>query len=222
MTFSPPLTIFLQTFPPFTFLLFRGLVFISYRLNLQLWNIAAGSPPSTRKLTASKSRAVSGTPNPFLPYNIRERTAVLPTPKDLRDVPFSVASRTQVGRAVASALLPSHLAATKNRYLLIRSFSVSQHDILASFEKATGGGKWTVRDDDVPDTEKHAQAIEKLGKGDFSVFPQLLLSSFYDRDTGIHFDAEPEFANPLLGLPDEDLDSLVGRAVKEAEKPSAL
>lgn len=168
-----------------------------------------------------RNRTLVRAPTPYFPYKIPARTAILPSEEDLRHVKISSSTLVQIGRAVASSLLSSHIADTKNKYLLIRSFTISQLDLLAAFEKATGT-KWKVEDDPVPQDDKYNQAIEKLGKGDYSVFGALITKAFYDKTAGGNFDEEKEFANPLLELPQEDLNEVVAKAVKEVENKSSL
>jgi hypothetical protein len=51
---------------------------------------------------------------------------------------YSTTRLSSIGLAVKNSLLPANTAATANRYVYISSFTVTQNQILASLEKATG------------------------------------------------------------------------------------
>lgn len=56
--------------------------------------------------------------------------------------PNSKLTRNSVGRLVVKALL--HPEAAKNKALKVNSFTTTGHEIVAEFEKQTGGEKWSV------------------------------------------------------------------------------
>ncbi|KAF4637021.1 hypothetical protein G7Y89_g1061 [Cudoniella acicularis] len=55
---------------------------------------------------------------------------------------ISLTTKDDVGRLTVHALL--HPAASKNRALRVNSFTATEAEILAEFERQTGGEKWTV------------------------------------------------------------------------------
>lgn len=55
---------------------------------------------------------------------------------------FTILIWNSVGRLVVKALL--HPEAAKNRALKVNSFTATGHEIVAEFEKQTGGEKWSV------------------------------------------------------------------------------
>lgn len=104
------------------------------------------------------------------------------------------------------SILNNHTA-TANKYIYISSFTVSQNNILQSLEKITGK-TWTVNKADTKKGEREGR--EKLAKGDFSGFRELLACLMHGEDTGGDFTGSPEgVANELLNLPNEDLDKTI-------------
>ena len=134
----------------------------------------------------------------------------------------------QVGRAVARLLsLPVHTASSsskpepslsdyKNKFVYIKSFSVSQNDMLAAVQRATGTKPpdWTTWH--VP-VERYIQVgREKAAHGDRRGLINVLYGCTFKRGLGDQFHGR-EMANQKLGLKEEELDEVVGRVVKELE-----
>lgn len=112
---------------------------------------------------------------------------------------FQTTTRKTIAKAVASIL--KHPQETANQYLSIASFQPTQNEILKIVEEETGS-KWTVTHEDSAELQKLGE--EKLAKGDFSAFLQLLRVHLY-RDGAGHPVKDSENANKLLGLPEDDL-----------------
>ena len=108
-----------------------------------------------------------------------------------------------IGLAVVRSLETKHLAKTRYKDLFIRSFSVSQDDILASLEKGTGK-EWTRKEVNLDDAVKDAN--EKLGRGDCGGLATMVRGMMLDPATGCNFDQRGEVHNELLDLPKESLD----------------
>lgn len=104
-----------------------------------------------------------------------------------------------ISRAIASIL--KHPGETANKYLSIASFQPTLNQVLQVVEDETGS-KWTVEHVSTQDLEKKGE--EKLAKGDFSAFGELLRVYAF-RDGQGHPVPADELANNLLGLPEEDL-----------------
>lgn len=96
----------------------------------------------------------------FMGYNVKEQKASFFNGGKDR---WSTTTMHSIGLAVKNALLVPE--ATVNRYLFIDSFTVSQNEVLASFEKATGT-KWAVEQVDAEEMKK--SGLEKMSKGNFS------------------------------------------------------
>ncbi|KAJ4393872.1 hypothetical protein N0V93_003088 [Gnomoniopsis smithogilvyi] len=111
---------------------------------------------------------------------------------------FQTTTRKTIAKAVASIL--KHPQETANQYLSIASFQPTQNEILKAAEELTGS-KWTVAHDNSAELQKIGE--EKLAKGDYSAFLQLLRAYLY-RDGEGHALKDSEKANKLLGLPEEE------------------
>lgn len=111
---------------------------------------------------------------------------------------FQTTTRSTIAKAVASIL--KHPQETANQYLSIASFQPTQNEMLKIVEEETGS-KWTIAHESTADLQKIGE--EKLAKGDYSAFMQLLMVHLY-RDGEGHPVKDSEKANKLLGLPEEE------------------
>ena len=147
--------------------------------------------------------------NALLGFDLKNHTATI---WDKGDVYCSASNLSTIGKATASVLL--HPAETKNRYVWIESFRISQNEVLAALEKSTGK-KWEV---------KHVKAADQiqlgrdlLSKGSIMQGLVLLIVGSIinaDVDTGSDFSKTRKLDNDLLGLPKESLQSSIDAAVK--------
>lgn len=132
-------------------------------------------------------------------------------------------SWTQSGRAVAKVLslpiLPQDeqdksLTVSKWRddTIYIKSFDVSQKDLLASVLRVTGTKEtdWKIAKVDVH--KRFQEAADKMAKGDFSAFATKMYSRYFYGDEAREVSAKVQ--NDILGLPEEDLDTAVSEAVQ--------
>ena len=94
----------------------------------------------------------------------------------------------------------SHPEETANKYLEVSSFNPSQNEIVRHLEELTGE-KWTVNRLDTKELQRTGE--EKVAKGDFSAFPQLLGVIQYGDGAG-NAPGKGVRANELLGLPGEE------------------
>jgi hypothetical protein len=94
---------------------------------------------------------------------------------------------------------------TANKYLSVASFNVSIRDVIATIEKLTGQ-KYEVGKASSTDLQK--QGEEKLAKGDYSAFRELVTVWCYADEAGHALTAETS-ANELLGLEEESLEDTV-------------
>ncbi|KAI9675320.1 MAG: hypothetical protein M1817_001223 [Caeruleum heppii] len=138
---------------------------------------------------------------------------------------FAATTVAQVGRAIARLLsLPVQasspsspsLSDYKNKFIYISSFSVSQNDMLAAVQRATGTtpSEWTVTD--IPVDEFIQDGRDKFAKGDRMGMINVLYGATFKRGLGDQYHGR-ELANEKLGLKEEDLDEVVQRVVKEVE-----
>jgi hypothetical protein len=138
---------------------------------------------------------------------VQKRTATI---WDDGTVRFSATNIATVGLAVARAL--QRADQTANKYLYVASFTITQNELLAALQKATGGAEWTVTRTTLDEKVKFGQ--ERLQQGDFwsALGPLILAAGVYSADSGSNF--EPYgLSNELLDLPKEDLQESVEKAV---------
>ncbi len=122
---------------------------------------------------------------------------------------WSTTTRSLIGLAVKNAMLIPDK--TANKYMYIDSFTVSQNQVLASFEKATGE-KWEVTQVDAEKMKN--EGLEKLSKGDFSGAMSLIRYINCVDGHGGNFIEYEESADQLLSLPKQTLDEVVAGIVK--------
>lgn len=124
----------------------------------------------------------------------------------------------QVGRAVAALLsLPvSELASYKNRFTYIRSFELSQRDMLDAIQKVTNttDKDWKITKKPI---DQHIEEGKKAGKDDKEEKMKLVFGPTFKEGLGDKFYGK-ELDNEKLGLPHEDLDEAMKKIVKETEE----
>ncbi|KAI1764664.1 NAD(P)-binding protein [Hypoxylon sp. FL1150] len=129
-------------------------------------------------------------------FDKRTKTATI---YDSGNEPVQVSNLPFLGRVVAAIL--SQPEKTANQYLSVASFNPSQNEILKIVEAKTGE-KWKVEHVSASDQEKIG--LEKLSKGDYSAFSNLLRSRIYADGAKLAVVGDNN-ANGLLGLQEEDL-----------------
>lgn len=142
----------------------------------------------------------------ILGFDLKERKATILN--DGNDM-WSTTILTTVGLAVKNAMLIPEK--TANKYMFIDSFTVSQNQVLASLEKATGE-KWEVTHVDAEEEKK--AGLEKMAKGDFSGALALIRYVNCVDGHGGNYMLSEEGANELLSLPKQNLDEVVAEIVK--------
>ncbi|KAI0810114.1 hypothetical protein GGR55DRAFT_689283 [Xylaria sp. FL0064] len=132
-----------------------------------------------------------------------DKTTKTATIYDSGNEPYQASNLALIGKAVAGVL--KHLELTTNRYISIASFNPSQNQILELAEKITGE-KWTVNR--VSSSEQQKIGLEKLSKGDYSAFSNLLRRRIYGDGAALAVEG-PDNAVELLGLEGDDLEESV-------------
>jgi hypothetical protein len=131
---------------------------------------------------------------------------------------------SQLGRAVARLLgLPVRSSSSpslsdyKNKFVYIRSFSVSQKDMLSAAQRAThtAPDDWHITKISVDDYIK--AGLELLRNGNRMGMMNILYGSTFKKGLGDQFYGR-ELANEKIGMEDEDLDEVVEGVVKEMER----
>lgn len=115
-----------------------------------------------------------------------------------------------IGKAIISLLSnQDRLTATEDKYTYIASHTVSQNEILAVFEKATGS-QWTV--EKVDSEEAGRKATEGFKNGDYSTIPDLIRTVFLASSELGNWE-KIGLSNDVLGLQKEDLEADVKGAL---------
>ncbi|KAL2268772.1 hypothetical protein VTJ83DRAFT_3618 [Remersonia thermophila] len=140
--------------------------------------------------------------------NLKEKTS---TVVDSGNEKFQASTLAHVGQAVAHIL--RHPAETANKYIGTASFNLSQNELIALVEELTGQ-KYPVTTR-IPSEELRKKGEEKLEKGDFSAFLELL-TVHNNADGAGNALAEEQSANALIGLPYKDLRKEVENWLKRA------
>lgn len=105
-------------------------------------------------------------------------------------------------------------AETANKIIHIASFTVTLNDILHALEKATGT-QWKV--ERTKSKDEIATAQQKLRDGDLvGAAPHLIRATWYSEGRGANYADEFGLDNDMLGLPHEDLESVVKELVRES------
>ncbi|KAI1137316.1 NAD(P)-binding protein [Hypoxylon sp. FL0543] len=133
-------------------------------------------------------------------FNKDAKTAVI---YDSGNEPVQASNLPFIGRVIASVL--SQPDKTANQYLTIASFNPTQNQILEIVEAETGE-KWKV--EHASTAEQETIGLEKLSKGDYSAFSNLLRRRIYADGANLAVKKEDN-AIFLLGLEEEDLAATV-------------
>lgn len=118
---------------------------------------------------------------------------------------FQSSNLTHIAKTIAAIL--KNPDKTANKYIASSSFYTSQNELIKVFEEATGS-KISVTHQTSDELQK--QGEEKLAKGDFMAFVDLLKARVL-RD-GANLTIKPEDnANDLLGIPYETVQETVSQ-----------
>ncbi|OLN84427.1 Isoflavone reductase-like protein IRL 3 [Colletotrichum chlorophyti] len=134
-------------------------------------------------------------------WNVAARTATI---YNGGDILFEATNLDQAGRAISKALKNSEL--TKNQYVYINSFTVTQNQVLKALEGATGD-KFTVSHGTVEELWQSGAAKVKDGQP-FGALG-MIAGAIYGKGGLANFSATKGLWNDKLGLPQEDPDEFV-------------
>lgn len=151
--------------------------------------------------------------------DIKNRTATI---LDSGDVKTVTTTMPQVGRAVASLLsLPVTGASPcvndwKNKHLYIESFFLTQKEMLAAVQRATGtdDGDWKIERESAEKLVTEGEA--QLNRGEFTMtaFRNTLMGMNFWAGHGNDYVASKGTANEILKLPKENLDEITRDCVE--------
>ena len=137
----------------------------------------------------------------------------------------------QVGRAVAALLsLPLKPEASKkeaclenlkNKVVYVKSFTVSQKDMLDSAIRVTGTKRddWTITNESAQ--ERYATGMKEIQEGNHAGFAKMCARVFYPDGCG-DFEHHKGTINMLLDLPEEDIDEATKRAVERSKNSNSV
>ena len=143
----------------------------------------------------------------FMGYDLKEHKATI---FNHGNDTWSTSTLATIGLAVKNAMLIPEK--TANKYMFIDSFTVSQNQVLASFEKATGK-KWEETHVDAEEEKKIG--LEKMSKGDFSGAMSLIRYINCVDGHGGNYIQYRKSADNLLSLPKQTLDEVVAEILKD-------
>jgi hypothetical protein len=125
--------------------------------------------------------------------------------------PFVVSTLGQVTRAIISVL--RHEEETRNTYVYVKSFEVTQNQLLGLIERLSGT-KFEVKH---LTTEEIMQAgVDHLEKGDFEHgYPEVVTAVAYGPWGFLGFGDQAEKWNSVLGLPKEHLEETVREVLRK-------
>ncbi|KAF2434543.1 NmrA-like family protein [Tothia fuscella] len=143
----------------------------------------------------------------FLHINIKNQSVDFLDDGETR---WSTSTLGQVGRATAKVLQNAEKAEIKNKKVFMQSFCINQKDVWRACEAATGN-KWAVQKFDSKDFTTKYQKL--LSEDDHEAAEELV---WVLGTLEANWEGEKDFVNVVLGLEEEDLDSVVKTMIKDA------
>ncbi|EED12198.1 conserved hypothetical protein [Talaromyces stipitatus ATCC 10500] len=120
------------------------------------------------------------------------------------NIPYEATTLAQVGRAIAKSLKKPEL--TKNQYVYVNSFTVTQNQVLAAIEKASGK-KFKTSESTVE--ELFSGGAEQWKSGNPMGVLAMIAGAVYGKGGLAQFSTKQGLWNEKLGLPQEDLNEVV-------------
>ena len=157
----------------------------------------------------------------YFGVNMLEKKATIYDSGDVKTITTTLA---QAGRAIAALLaLPVSgaspcLSDWKNKHFYVKSFEITQKEMLAAAQRATGTTQadWTV--DQKPAEPTVKSGMERFMKGDFFALLDIVYVSNWLEEYGGNYEVTHGTVNKVLGLPVEDLDEQTKYALEKAKK----
>ncbi|KKF92360.1 putative NADH-flavin reductase [Ceratocystis platani] len=131
-------------------------------------------------------------------WDVKSRTATI---FDGGDIPYEATNLDQVGRAIALSLKSPDL--TRNQYVYINSFTVTQNDVLKALEKATDS-KWEVSQGTV--TGLWDGGAEQVKNGNLMGTLAQIAGTIYGKGGLANYSVDKGLWNDKIGLAGETLD----------------
>ena len=134
-----------------------------------------------------------------------------------------------MGKAIAATLLSENLEDTRNKYVYVHSYTLTQNRLLEILKQATGDNDWAVSPNKVKDINAAGQEIffrlskdkslDELGDvPEFQMAIVLMISSGCFGLRGVNqFGSKTKYWMDKLGLEEENPEVVMTRAVAEIE-----
>jgi nucleoside-diphosphate-sugar epimerase len=150
-------------------------------------------------------------------WNVPARKATI---FDGGNTPFEATNLDQIGTAIAAILMPENFDETKNQFVYINSFTVTQSQILKGLEKVTGD---CFAVEYVASAEVMRQSLKQMqspsdpqseGDSSYSSIPfGMIAAAIYNHGGFNNFSATKGLWNKRLRLPDGDLEATLARVI---------
>lgn len=124
------------------------------------------------------------------------------------DIPYEATTLAQVGRAIAKSLENPEL--TRNQFVYVNSFTLTQNKVLSALETVTGE-KFTVSHSTVDKLWQGGDAQLKAGQG-LGVLP-MIAATIYGKGGVANYSVNRGLWNEKIGLAQEDLDEVLKSVV---------
>jgi hypothetical protein len=146
-----------------------------------------------------------------LGWNIPEAKAMV---YDTGDYEYEATNLDKIGEAVAAILAPEHERKTTNEYVYVNSFTITQNQVLAALEEASGK-KFDVTKDTSQGTRERALEIQKKEPGSGLAVFMLIVASFFGQGAINEYSKNTTSGlwNDRLGLREESLEETVRNEV---------
>jgi len=129
---------------------------------------------------------------------------------DAGEPKFTTTTVSQVGEATATALL--HSDKTKNQYVHVSSYNITQTEVLEALERISGA-KFAMKE--LSNVELYARAEKHIEEGEWTTgYYELATSTVYSDAAVTYFPDEAEHWKKVLGLEQgEGFDEMIARVL---------
>lgn len=143
----------------------------------------------------------------FLGWNVPKRQVTL---FDGGNVEYEATTVPQIARTILAALKPEYFKATKNQYVFVNSWTLTQKQILEGLERLTGD-KFEVSVESAEAFGK--KGLDMLAKGDGMGSSNAIVAAIYGHGGLNNYSKTRELWNERLGLPAEDFEEVLKEIV---------
>jgi len=147
-------------------------------------------------------------------WNVPVRKATL---YDGGNTEYEATTVPQIARTIVAVLKSENFEATKNQYVYVNSFTLTQKRVQEGLERLTGE-KFEVEQESTKGLGK--RGLELLAKGDRIGSLHAICAAIYGNGGFNNYSKARGLWNEKLGLPKEDFDEILANIVKESESRS--